>query len=314
MLYGCRRQFSSHESHEGRMKINRQHELWMHLIWGMAGLGVGLLLMSLLMSWWPSQDAGHASQQPAPSLIQAAQEDEELQTALAALRAGQLPQVLHASQATTGGSPWTGLWQALQQLHDDRTQALATFEAQVRQAAPGPWMQASQLITPQGRKTLEERLRILDQALNAWARRESEIQSAYDGALHAWFQQAPSWVGLDTQQAMVEAGSDAVRSLYDYVSLEQSLLTQIRHLSQHIDSLGARVKLSAPAGDDRDAAAELVFVQRADLNRYQSSVTRLSELAAQEQAQMAQIRELDKRHWLRLAEALSMRPAPALSP
>jgi hypothetical protein len=71
--------------------------------------------------------------------------------------------------------------------------------------------------------------------------------------------------------------------------------------------LGPRVKLSTPTGS---GAAELVFVQRADLNRYQSSVTRLSELATQEQEQMAKIRTVDKLHWQRLADALSMAPAP----
>lgn len=285
------------------MKQDRQRDLLMLLIWGIAGLGLGLLIMAALMRWWPAgAGADDGSAKPLPhssAAYEAAQEDEELQSALTALRAGVVP------QAADAASPWGGLWQALQQLHDDRTQALTAFETQVRQASPGPWMQAPQLITPQGRQTLEERLRMLDQALNAWTRRESDIQSAYDGALHAWFQQAPGWVGIDTQQALVEAGSDAARALYDYVSLEQRLLLQIRHLSAHIDSLGSRVKLSTPSAS---ADAELVFVQRADLNRYQSSVARLSELAAQEQEQMGKIRELDKRHWQRLADALSVSP------
>jgi len=294
------------------MKKDRQRDVLMLVIWGMAGLGLGLLVMAALMRWWPAQDAGvgeggtklFASHSAA---YEAAQKDEELQLALTALRGGKAPQV------TTEASPWDGLWQALQQLHDDRTQALAAFEAKVRQASPGPWMQAARLITPQGRQTLEERLRMLDQALNVWTRRESDIQSAYDGALHAWFQQAPSWIDMDTRQAIVESGTDAARALYDYVSLEQRLLLQIRHLSAHIGSLGSRVKLSTPAGSDDDAA-ELVFVQRADLNRYQSSVDRLSELAAQEQEQMGKIREVDKRHWERLADALSMESPPASAP
>jgi len=150
---------------------------------------------------------------------------------------------------------------------------------------------------------LATRLLQLDRALQTWTQREAMIQAEFDSAMNAWFQQAPAWLELASRQQMMEASSEAARVIHTYVQLEQDLLTQIRHLSSHIDSLGERVSITLK--DQDEGGQELVFAQEVDFNRYQSSVARLSELAEQEQNQMALIRQVDRQHLAHLADAIS---------
>lgn len=261
----------------------RRRERWIILTWGVVGLGLGLILLSVTMWWRQGADAaawsGPASLEP--SAMQA----------VAQLKDGKVP-----SQAAM---QWQPLWGALHKLQAQRAKALSVYAQQVQQASPAAWIVPAQLIQPEGRQQLSQRLIQLDRALHTWTQEEAMIQAEFDSALNAWFEQAPDWLDTSARQQMVEATADAARVLHEYVQLQQELLGQIRHLSGHIESLGNRVSLTGE-GDGR----ELVFVQESDLNRYRSSVSRLTELAEQEQSQMELIRRLDREHMARLAQAI----------
>lgn len=274
------------------IRSRRRRERWVMLTWGLVGLGFGLMLLSTVM--WLKQDnaapvwRGHTAQ------------TEALLPLLTKWRQGQLPDGGGSSSADMAA--WAPLLSALQRLQTQRAQALAQYEAQVKEASPSAWLVPAQLVLPAGRQVLATRLLQLDRALSTWTQREAAIQAEFDSAMNAWFQQAPPWLNLDTRQQMMEASGEAARVVHAYVQLEQDLLAQIRHLSHHIDSLGDRVSLANP--EQGEGAAELVFAQEVDFNRYQSSVARLSELAEQEQSQMELIRQVDRQHLIHLADAI----------
>lgn len=281
------------------IRSRRRRESWVVLTWGVVGLGLGLILLSSVM-WW-KQGPTHVRWRVDTVQAQA------LAPLLAQLKQGQLPSLAQPAPSASMANAPSGqalypLLKALSQLQAQRAQALAQYEAQVKAASPSDLLVPTQLVRPEGRQALAARLLQLDRSLHAWTQREAVIQAEFDSALNAWFQQAPDWIDLDARQRMMEASSEAARVIHTYVQLEQDLLTQIRHLSSHIDSLGDRVSLPPPDADN--AGQELVFAQEVDFNRYQSSVTRLAELAEQEQSQMALIRKVDKQHLMHLAEAI----------
>jgi hypothetical protein len=273
------------------IRSRRRRERWVMLTWGLVGLGFGLMLLSTVM--WLKQD-GTAS---------GWRDDSEQAQAMAPLvtqwRQGQLPK---PGTGSANMAAWTPLVGALHKLQTQRAQALAQYEAQVKDASPSAWLVPEQLVLPAGRQVLATKLLQLDRALSTWTQREAMIQAEFDSAMNAWFQQAPEWLDLDARQQMMEASGEAARVVHAYVQLEQDLLAQIRHLSNHIDSLGDRVSLARTAQDE--GGPELVFAQEVDFNRYQSSVARLAELAEQEQSQMALIRQVDRQHLAHLADAI----------
>ena len=278
------------------IRSRRRRERWVVLTWGVVGVGLGLILLSTVMWWKQGHGAAHWR-------VDATQ-DQALTPLLIQLRQGQLPSLAQPVPApgTSAAATWQPLLKALGQLQTQRAQALAQYEAQVKAASPSAWLAPAQLVRPEGRRALADRLLQLDRSLHTWTQREAVIQAEFDSAMIAWFQQAPDWIDLDARQQMVEASGKAARVIHTYVQLEQDLLTQIRHLSNHIDSLGERVSLSSdPSGA---SAQELVFANEVDFNRYQSSVARLAELAEQEQTQMALIRQVDRQHLMQLAEAI----------
>jgi hypothetical protein len=273
------------------IRSRRRRERWVMLTWGLVGLGLGLMLLSTVM--WLKQD------DTAPGWRGHTAQTEALAPLLTKWRQGQLP---GDGSSSADMAAWAPLQTALQRLQTQRAQALAQYEAQVKEASPSAWLVPAQLVLPAGRQVLATRLLQLDRALSTWTQREAAIQAEFDSAMNAWFQQAPPWLDLDARQQMMEASGEAARVVHAYVQLEQDLLAQIRHLSHHIDSLGNRVSLANP--EQGDGAAELVFAQEVDFNRYQSSVARLSELAEQEQSQMALVRQVDRQHLIHLADAI----------
>ncbi len=276
------------------MFSKRYREHWIVLTWGVVGLGLGLVALSTML--WLRQ-TGFVSPHE-----QDGQLDAQLATALLQLRAGQLPD----SNAATQGE-WTPLWTALDSLQKQRHTALAKYETQISQVTPSAWMTPEQLLQAEGRAELAKRLAILDGALREWSQQEAAIQNEFDSALHAWLMKAPAWMTAPMQQQMRDASMDAANVVKGYVQLEQDLLTQIRHLSDHIAGLDRQVTLTKSTNDMSSQGAqpsELVFNKAADLNRYQSSVNRLSELAGQEQKLMVQVRQLDHQHRMRLAQII----------
>jgi len=273
------------------IRSRRRRERWVMLTWGLVGLGFGLMLLSTVM-WWKQDDVGAGFRSNTPQA-------QALEPLLAKWRQGQLPGSVAGSADMAA---WAPLLTALQRLQTQRAQALDQYEAQVKEASPSAWLVPAQLVLPTGRQVLATRLLQLDRALSTWTQREAAIQAEFDSAMNAWFQQAPPWLDLDARQQMMEASGEAARVVHAYVQLEQDLLAQIRHLSHHIDSLGDRVSLAST--EQGDGAAELVFAQEVDFNRYQSSVARLSELAEQEQSQMSLVRQVDRQHLMHLADAV----------
>jgi hypothetical protein len=274
------------------IRSRRRRERWVMLTWGLVGLGFGLMLLSTVM-WLKQDDA-------APGWREQTAQTEALAPLLTKWRQGQLP---GSGAGSADMAAWAPLLTALQRLQTQRAQALAQYESQVKEASPSAWLVPAQLVLPTGRQVLATRLLQLDRALSTWTQREAAIQAEFDSAMNAWFQQeAPPWLDLDARQQMMEASGEAARVVHAYVQLEQDLLAQIRHLSHHIDSLGDRVSLANP--EQGEGAAELVFAQEVDFNRYQSSVARLSELAEQEQSQMELIRQVDRQHLIHLADAV----------
>ncbi len=276
------------------MFSKRYREHWIVLTWGMVGLGLGLVALSTML--WLRQTGFLVTRD------QDFHVDAQLSASLVQLRAGQLPESSTAMQ-----SEWAPLWAALSSLQRQRQSALLAYEAQLSQASPSAWMTPEQLVRTEGRAELANRLAQLDNALREWSQREAAIQNEFDSTLNAWLVKAPAWMPTHVQQQMLDASTDAARVVKDYVQLEQDLLTQIRHLSDHIAGLEGQVSLTKPLNtlpSQGVPSSELVFNKEADLNRYQSSVNRLSELAGQEQTLMVQVRQLDQQHRKRLALAI----------
>ncbi len=276
------------------MFSKRYREHWIVLTWGMVGLGLGLVALSTML--WLRQTGLLSTHD------QELHVDAQLSSALVLLRAGQLPESSPAMQGE-----WTSLWTALNSLQKQRQAALATYETQISQASPSAWMTPEQLVRAQGRAELAKRLAQLDNALREWSQREAAIQNEFDSALNAWLVKTPAWMPTQVQQQFLDASTDAASVVKEYVQLEQDLLAQIRHLSDHIAGLEGQVALTKSTNalpSQGVPSSELVFNKTADLNRYQSSVNRLSELAGQEQTLMVRVRQLDQQHRKRLAQAI----------
>jgi hypothetical protein len=272
----------------------RYREYWIVLTWGVVGFGLGLLALSTMLWLRQTGMIGTDDQAQAASA--------QLAEPLTKLRAGQVP------MADPAMAPqWAPLWTALAELQRQRMQALVAYEAQISQAAVSVWMAPEQLIKVEGRAELDKRLALLDNALREWTQSEVSIQNEFDDAFQAWLLQAPAWLPPPARQRMLDASAEATKVLNVYVKTEQALLIQIRHLSEHMASLEGRVSLANASGTPSTSGQpqELMFDKEADLNRYRSSVSRLAELAQQEQSQMARIKQIDEAHLKQLAQTLA---------
>jgi hypothetical protein len=256
--------------------------------WAALGLGLGLLVLSLLI--WVTR---HPDGDRAAHL---AKDIRSLEPMLIELRQGKAPTPEMVAQSET--TTLAPLMHALLDAQRQREQALAAYQAQIESVALGDWLTPANLVSGAGRATVRLRLAQLQGALDSLIRRDGAVQSRLDEATAGWLKQTPSWGDEAWRRQLLSASAPTAETMTSFFRVEHDIVARVEDLLDHLDKVGNQVTL------ENGAQQELVFSTEADLSRYRATLVALGDLGRSEQQWLSSAQKAGGQHARRVADLL----------